>query len=53
LDTLESRSEVPGEFWNVVLEKDGGDQLTDHVKNEEVLHNQGGEEYPTYNEKEG
>jgi len=27
LDTLESRSEIPGEFWNVVLEKDGKDQL--------------------------
>jgi hypothetical protein len=27
LDTSESRSETPGKFWNVVLEKDGEDQL--------------------------
>ena len=26
---------------------------TDHVKNEEVLHKQGGVEYPKYNKKEG
>ena len=24
LDTSESGSEIPGKFWNVVLEKDGG-----------------------------
>jgi hypothetical protein len=27
LDTLASRSEIPEKFWNVVLEKDGEDQL--------------------------
>jgi hypothetical protein len=27
LDTSESRSEISGKFWNVVLEKDGEDQL--------------------------
>jgi hypothetical protein len=27
LDNLESRSETPGKFWNVVLEKDGEEQL--------------------------
>ena len=27
LDVSGSRSEIPGEFWNVVLEKDGEDQL--------------------------
>ena len=27
LDTLESRSEIAQTFWNVVLEKDGEDQL--------------------------
>jgi hypothetical protein len=37
LDTSESRSEIPRKFWNVVLEKDGEDQ-TDHVGQEEVLH---------------
>jgi hypothetical protein len=26
-DTSESRSETPGKFWNVVLERDGEDQL--------------------------
>jgi hypothetical protein len=25
LDTLQSRSRIPGKFWNVVLEKDGED----------------------------
>ena len=27
VDALGSRSETPGKFWNVVLEKDGKDQL--------------------------
>jgi hypothetical protein len=36
----------------VVLEKDGGDGWTDHVKHEEVLRSQGGKEYSTYNETE-
>ena len=27
LDTLKSRPEMPGKFWNVVLEKDGEDRL--------------------------
>jgi hypothetical protein len=27
LDTWESRSEITGKFWNVVLEKDGEDKL--------------------------
>jgi hypothetical protein len=26
LDTSESRSELPGKFWSVLLEKDGEDQ---------------------------
>jgi hypothetical protein len=26
-DTSESRKEIPGQFWNVVREKDGEDQL--------------------------
>jgi hypothetical protein len=26
-DTSESRSEIPGKFWHVVLEKAGEDQL--------------------------
>jgi hypothetical protein len=35
MDTSESRLEISGKFWNVVLEKDGEDQLvkwTDHVR---------------------
>jgi len=27
LDSLESRLEIPGKFWSVVLEKDGKGQL--------------------------
>ena len=27
LNTFESRSQIPGKFWNVVLEKDGEFQL--------------------------
>jgi hypothetical protein len=37
VDALGSRSKTPGKFWNVVLEKDGADIWTDHVRNEEVL----------------
>ena len=28
LDTWESGAEIPGKFWNAVLEKDGEDQLS-------------------------
>jgi hypothetical protein len=35
----------------VVLERDGENSRTDHVRNEEVLLRQGGEEYPKDNEK--
>ena len=34
LDAPGNRSETPGEFWNVVMEKIS---WTDHVRNEEVL----------------
>ena len=37
LDTLESRSEIPEKFRNLVLEKDGEISWTNHVRNEEVL----------------
>ena len=37
LDASGSRSEIPGKFWNVVLEKDGEDQLDRPCENEEVL----------------
>jgi hypothetical protein len=37
LDASGNRSETPGMFWNVVLEKDGEDQLDWSCENEEVL----------------
>jgi hypothetical protein len=46
LDTSESRSEIPGKFWNVVLEKDG-DQLDWSCKKwRSIIHSQGEGEYP-------
>jgi hypothetical protein len=33
-----SRSETPGKFWNVVLEKDGEDQLDRSCEDWKVLH---------------
>jgi len=32
LDTLENRSELPGNIWNVVLKKDGEDHLDREIK---------------------
>jgi len=45
-----SRSVTPGKFWNVVLEKDGEDQL-DRLceKWRSITQSQGAEEYPTWN----
>ena len=37
LDAPGNRSETPGKFWNVVLQKDGEDQLDRSCENEEVL----------------
>ena len=37
MDASGSRSEIPGKFRNVVVEKDGEDQLDRYVRNEEVL----------------
>jgi hypothetical protein len=52
VDTSESRSEVSGEFWNVVLEKNGEDQLDRSCeKLRSITQSQGWEEYPTYNKK--
>jgi hypothetical protein len=33
VDVTESRSEIPGKFRNVLLEKDGEISWTDHVRN--------------------
>jgi hypothetical protein len=41
---------MPGKFQNVVLEKNGEDQLDLLCeKGRSITHSQGGEEYPTYN----
>ena len=37
-DTSVIRSEMPGKFWDVVLEKDGEDQLDRSREKEELLH---------------
>ena len=37
LDAPGNRSEMPGKFWNVVLEKDGEDQLDHHVRNSYII----------------
>jgi hypothetical protein len=37
-DVLENWSEIPWQFWKLVLEKAEEDQLTNCVKNEEVLY---------------
>jgi len=48
LDNSKSRSEISGKFWNVVLEKDGQDQLDQsREKWKSVINSQGREEYPT------
>ena len=52
LDIMENRSEIPGKFWNVVMEKDGEDQLhRSYKKWESIRKSQGGEEYPTDSKK--
>jgi len=52
LDTLENRSELPVEFWNVVSEKNGNqlDRLYENWRN--VTNSQGGGQHPTNNKKE-
>jgi hypothetical protein len=52
VDTSENRSEVSGKIWNVVLEKNGEDQLDRSCEKwRSITQIQGGEEYPTYNKK--
>jgi hypothetical protein len=52
LGTLESTSEIPGMFCNVVLEKDD-DQLDQSCQKWSITKSLGGQEYSTYNKKEG
>ena len=47
LDTSEGRSEIPGEYWNVVLEKDGENQLDGSCEKWNDTKSHGGEEYYT------
>jgi hypothetical protein len=50
LDTSESRSEMAGKVWNVVLKKAGEDQLDRSCEKwGSITHSQGGEECPTHN----
>jgi hypothetical protein len=52
MDTSENRSEISGKFLDVVLEKDGEDQLDRPCENwRSITQSQGGQEYPTYNKK--
>jgi hypothetical protein len=47
VDTSERRSEIPGKFWNLVLEKDGNQLDWSCEKWRSVTKSQGLEEYPT------
>ena len=49
LDSSEGRSETPRRFWNVVLEKDGIDQLGWSCEKWSVTKSQEGEDYHTNN----
>jgi hypothetical protein len=54
LDTSGSRSEIAGQFTNVVLDKYGKDQLDRSCeKFRSVTKSQEEEKYPTRNKKEG
>jgi len=49
---FESRSEIDGRFWNVVLEKDGENQLGRSCEKwRSFIERQRGEEYPTCDSK--
>jgi len=46
------RSETPGKFWNVVLEKDGEVQLDRSCeKLRSITYSQGAEDYPAWNKQ--
>jgi len=44
--SLESRSEIPWKFWNVVLEKDGEDQVDRSSQKWSTAKSKGGKEHP-------
>jgi len=47
MDTLESRSEIPGKFHGVVLKKKGVQLDQSYEKQRSITHSQGREEYAT------
>jgi hypothetical protein len=52
LDSSGSRSETPGNLWNVVMEKDWKDQLDRSCEKwRRVTYSQWAKEYPTWNKK--
>jgi hypothetical protein len=53
LDTLESKSEIPGNIWNAVLEKDVEDLLDRSCEKwRNITKSQTGEKYRTDNKTE-
>jgi hypothetical protein len=49
LDSSKGRSETPGKFWYVVLEKDGDDQLDQLCEKwRSIPQTEGGMEHPIY-----
>jgi len=51
LDTSGCKSEKPRKFRNVVMVKDGVEELDRSCEKRSVTECQGGEEYPTNNKK--
>ena len=52
LDTSENRSEIPGKYLNVVLEKNGEDKFDQSCKEwSSVTNSQEGQKHPTQNKK--
>jgi hypothetical protein len=51
LDASGSRSETPGKFWKVVLEKDGKDHLDRSCEKWSIIESQEAEEFPAWKSK--
>jgi hypothetical protein len=45
----ESRSQIPGKFWNVVLRKTGEDQFDRSCEKLNITQNEGGKTHHAYN----
>jgi hypothetical protein len=51
-DTSESWSETSGKFWNLMLQKDGEDQLVGSCERwRSITNSHGGKDYPAYNKR--